>query len=48
MATKKFYAIAKGRKPGIYDNWPEAQAQVMSFSGAVYKGFPTRQEGEAW
>lgn len=48
MATKKFYAIAKGRKPGIYDNWPEAQAQVMSFSGAVYKGFPTRQEAETW
>lgn len=48
MAAKKFYAIAKGRKPGIYDNWPEAQAQVMSFAGAVYKGFATRQEAEAW
>jgi len=48
MATKKFYAVAKGRKPGIYDTWPDAQAQVMGFAGAVYKGFPTRTEAEAW
>jgi len=48
MAAKKFYAVAKGRKPGIYNNWPEAQAQVMSFAGAVYKGFATRREAEAW
>ncbi len=48
MAAKKFYAIAKGRKPGIYDNWPAAQAQVMGFAGAVYKGFPSRAEAEAW
>ncbi len=45
---KKFYAIAAGRKPGIYTNWPEAQAQVMSFAGARYKGFATRAEAEAW
>ncbi len=48
MAAKKFYAVAKGRKPGIYDNWPDAQAQVMSFAGAVYKGFATRREAETW
>jgi len=45
---KKFYAIAAGRKPGIYTNWPEAQAQVISFAGARYKGFATRAEAEAW
>ncbi|MDH4320045.1 MAG: ribonuclease HI [Desulfobulbaceae bacterium] len=48
MAAKKFYAVAKGRKPGIYDNWPDTQAQVMSFAGAVYKGFATRREAEIW
>ena len=48
MAAKKFYAVAKGRKPGIYDNWPDAQVQVMSFAGAVFKGFPSRPEAEAW
>jgi ribonuclease HI len=45
---KKFYAIAVGRKPGIYTNWPDAQAQVMAFAGARYKGFATRAEAEAW
>ena len=48
MAAKKFYAIAVGRKPGIYDNWPQAQAQVLGFAGAVYKGFATRQEAVDW
>ncbi|GEM_PF-294866 len=48
MAAKKFYAIAVGRRPGIYENWPEAQAQVLGFQGAKYKGFPTRAEAEAW
>lgn len=48
MATKKFYAVAKGRKPGIYENWPDAQAQVSGFQGAVYKGFKTRSEAEGW
>jgi ribonuclease HI len=49
MATqKKFYAIAVGAKPGIYDNWPKAYAQVKGYPGAKYKGFPTRREAENW
>jgi ribonuclease HI len=48
MAPKKFYAIASGRKPGIYTNWPNAQAQVAGYPGAKFKGFPTRTEAEAW
>jgi len=48
MAQKKYYAIASGRKPGIYDNWPDAQAQVTGCQGAKFKGFPTREEAEAW
>lgn len=46
--AKKYYAIASGRKPGIYDNWPKAQAQVTGFPGAVFKGFSSRKEAEAW
>ncbi|MEN8257964.1 MAG: ribonuclease HI [Thermodesulfobacteriota bacterium] len=45
---KKFYAIAVGRTPGIYTKWPDAQAQVMGFAGAKYKGFATRAEALAW
>jgi ribonuclease HI len=48
MAGKKFYAIARGRVPGIYDNWPLAHVQVMGFPGARYKGFASRGEAEAW
>ncbi len=48
MAPKKFYAVAKGRKPGVYDNWHEAKSQIDGFAGAVYKGFPSRKEAEEW
>jgi ribonuclease HI len=45
---KKYYAVVKGRNPGIYTEWKGqngAQAQIIRFSGSVYKGFET--EGEA-
>ncbi len=48
MAPKKYYAVAKGRKPGIYDNWPEAKSQIEGFTGAVYKGFTSKKEAEGW
>jgi len=48
MAPKKYYAIASGRTPGIYDNWPAAQAQVTGYPGAKFKGFPTRAAAAAW
>ena len=48
MAPKKFYAVAKGRKTGIYDNWPEAKSQIDGFTGAVYKGFLSKKEAEEW
>lgn len=48
MASKKYYAIASGRIPGIYDTWPAAQAQVTGYPGARFKGFSTRAEAEAW
>ncbi len=48
MAPKKFYAVAKGRRPGIYDNWPEAKTQIDGFTGALYKGFTSRKEAEEW
>lgn len=48
MTAKKFYAVAKGIRPGIYTNWPEAKAQIDGFAGAVYKGFSTYKEAEEW
>lgn len=48
MAAKKFYAIAVGRKPGIYEDWPSAQAQVQGYPGAIFKGFLSRSEANDW
>lgn len=44
----KFYAVAMGREPGIYTDWPLAKEQVDGFPGARYKGFANRAEAEAW
>jgi ribonuclease HI len=47
MAKHKFYVVWKGRKPGIYTSWTEAEEQVKGAVGAQYKAFGTRQEAEA-
>lgn len=52
MAAKKnFYAVVAGRKPGVYARWSGpggAEDQVKGFAGAVYRGFSTREEAEAF
>ncbi|MCG8470906.1 MAG: ribonuclease H family protein [Desulfobacterales bacterium] len=48
MAKKKYYAVARGKVPGIYTSWPETQAQVSGFQGAIYKGFASREEAECF
>jgi hypothetical protein len=37
--ASKYYGVAVGRNPGIYSSWPAAQAEVVHYGGAVYKGF---------
>jgi len=49
MADKKnFYAVKRGRVPGIYKTWAECKANVDGFSGATYKGFKTLAEAEEY
>lgn len=43
---KKYYAVAKGKTPGIYFTWEDCRTQVQQFSGAVYKSFSTIAEAE--
>ncbi len=48
---KRFYAVAAGRRPGIYTQWfgpAGAEAQVRGFPGARYKGFATLAEAKSW
>lgn len=44
--AKKYYAVAKGKVPGIYLTWDDCKKQVEHFSGAVYKSFLTVEEAE--
>ena len=46
MSKHKFYVVWKGRRPGIYTSWAEAEQQVRGMAGAQYKAFGTRQEAE--
>ena len=48
MAKKNFYAVKVGKTPGIYKTWPECQANTSGFPGAVFKGFETLAEAQAF
>ncbi|XP_013783903.1 ribonuclease H1-like [Limulus polyphemus] len=41
-----FYAVRRGRVPGVYFTWPDCEAQVKKFPNASFKKFGT--EEEAW
>lgn len=43
---KKYYAVKKGRTPGIYETWEECKREVTGFKGAQYKKFGTIEEAE--
>ena len=45
---KFYYAVQKGRHPGVYENWSDCQREVIGATGAVYKKFKTRAEAEAF
>lgn len=42
----KFYAVKKGKKPGVYLTWKECQEQVSGYSGAVFRSFTSKEEAE--
>ena len=44
----KYYAVRKGRHPGVYTSWDACSAEVNGFSGAEYKSFRTRTEAMAF
>jgi ribonuclease HI len=48
---KKYYAVVKGRRAGIYDEWygdGGAEVQISGIAGAVYKSFDSHAEAKAW
>jgi len=48
VAKKKFYAVKGTVVPAILDSWPECQRRVHGVKGAVFKGFASRAEAQAW
>lgn len=51
---KKYYAVKRGRVPGIYEDWQSAKEQVEGFPGAEYRSFASKEDalaylqGEPW
>ncbi len=45
---KKFYAVKSGRKTGIFRTWSECQAATSGYPGALFKGFETADEADAY
>lgn len=48
---QKFYAVAKGKRPGLYSEWfgaAGAEAQIRGFAGAQFKGFASENEAAEW
>jgi len=49
MAPQKWYVVFRGRNPGIYESWPNAQKQVSKFEDNTYKAYESQGEAvEAW
>lgn len=48
MASKKFYAVKKGKITGIFKNWDECKTSVEGYPEAEFKGFPTEEEALAY
>lgn len=46
--AKKYYAVKKGRRPGVYGTWDACKKMVDGFPGAQYKSFPTLEEAQAF
>ncbi|MDE6233270.1 MAG: ribonuclease H family protein [Lachnospiraceae bacterium] len=46
--AKKYYAVRKGKVPGIYMTWNDCKSQVDGFSGAEYKSFASLEEAAAF
>ena len=43
-----FYAVARGRRSGVFKTWEECKEQVKGFSGAKYKKFNTMVEAKSF
>lgn len=43
-----YYAVAVGRKPGIYNDWPACAKQILNYRGASFKKFRSIEDAEQY
>lgn len=43
-----YYAVARGRNIGVFDNWPDAKRQVEGYFGARFKRFMSSDDAMAF
>lgn len=48
MGKYKYYAVAVGKTPGIYDSWNAAHEQIFNFEKPYFRGFQTLEEARAF
>jgi viroplasmin and RNaseH domain-containing protein len=47
--AKRAYVVFRGRKTGVYTDWPSCSAQVNGYSNAVFIGYESIADAEeAW
>jgi hypothetical protein len=45
---RKYYAVRRGRVPGIYRTWDSCEKQVEGFSGCEFKSFKTKEDAHQY
>lgn len=48
LSSTKKYAVAKGRKTGIFNTWKECQSSIKGYKGAAFKSFRSAKEAKVW
>ena len=43
-----WYAVAEGKKQGVFTTWEECKELTDGFKKAKFKGFPSKEEAEGW
>lgn len=43
-----YYAVRRGKKPGVYETWTECQEQTKGYKGCEFKKFSDETEAHRW
>ena len=46
--AKRYYAVAVGKKTGVFTTWDECDRSVNKYPGCLFKGFKRRSDAKAW